>query len=70
MRVHQWEKNTLLFAHHLCSFFFFDIAKNLLTQLAFISFSLGASATYILNALWDKPSLRAHPTKSKCATAY
>lgn len=65
MRIHQWSKNALLFAPILCSFSFFDISKDLLTLLAFISFSLGASATYILNDLWDLPSDRVHPTKCK-----
>ena len=65
IRMHQWAKNALLFVPLLCSFNFFDIAKDLLTLLAFISFSLGASATYILNDLWDLPSDRVHPTKCK-----
>lgn len=65
IRMHQWAKNALLFVPLLCSFTFFDIAKDLLTLLAFISFSLGASATYILNDLWDLPSDRVHPTKCK-----
>lgn len=69
IRIHQWAKNTLLFVPLLCSFSFFDISKDLLTLLAFISFSLGASATYILNDLWDLPSDRVHPTKSKRALA-
>lgn len=62
-RIHQWSKNALLFVPLLCSFSFFDISKDLLTLIAFISFSLGASATYILNDLWDLPSDRAHATK-------
>ena len=65
IRMHQWAKNALLFVPLLCSFSFFDIANDLLTLLAFISFSLGASATYILNDLWDLPSDRVHPTKCK-----
>lgn len=69
MRVHQWSKNALLFVPLLCSFTFLDIAKDLLTLQAFISFSLGASATYILNDLWDLPSDRVHPTKRKRAFA-
>ena len=65
MRVHQWSKNALLFVPLLCSFTFFDIAKDLVTLLAFISFSLVASATYILNDLYDLSNDRVHPTKCK-----
>lgn len=63
MRIHQWAKNALLFVPLLCAFAFFDIEKDLQALIAFMAFSLGASATYILNDLWDLPSDRAHATK-------
>ena len=46
IRVHQWLKNGLLFVPLLVSFNFLEISKLLEVFLAFIAFSLGASATY------------------------
>jgi 4-hydroxybenzoate polyprenyltransferase len=62
LRLHQWAKNALLFvplllAHALS-------ASNLRrTALAFFSFSLCASATYIVNDLVDLDADRRHPRK-------
>lgn len=63
LRIHQWLKNILLFIPLLLAFQFDDSHKIWLTMVAFISFSLGASATYILNDLWDLENDRAHPNK-------
>lgn len=63
LRVHQWLKNLLLFVPLLTSFSFTDMGKLLTVAGAFLVFSLAASATYIVNDLWDLDSDRAHPRK-------
>ena len=63
MRVHQWAKNLLLFVPLLTGFAFLDLAKLSTIIGAFIAFSLAASATYMVNDLWDLDSDRAHPRK-------
>jgi 4-hydroxybenzoate polyprenyltransferase len=62
IRLHQWAKNVLIFvpmllAHVLRVGVFADAA------IAFVSFSLCASSTYIANDLLDIESDRRHPTK-------
>lgn len=62
LRVHQWAKNVLIFlplilAHSL------QAEKLLQSLMAFISFCLVASSTYIVNDLLDIASDRAHPRK-------
>lgn len=64
-RPHQWLKNLLLFvsiaaAHQLLNF---DAMGKVV--LAFISFSLLASATYMINDLLDLDTDRAHPRKRR-----
>jgi 4-hydroxybenzoate polyprenyltransferase len=63
LRVHQWFKNLLLFVPLLTAFSFQEIDKLLAIMLAFLAFSLTASATYIGNDLWDLDSDRVHPRK-------
>lgn len=63
LRVHQWLKNALLFVPLLTAFSFFEPAKLAAAAAAFLAFSLAASATYVLNDLWDLESDRAHPRK-------
>ncbi|CAM2179639.1 decaprenyl-phosphate phosphoribosyltransferase [Burkholderia latens] len=63
LRVHQWLKNLLLFVPLLTAFAFFDIEKVATLALAFLAMSLGASATYIGNDLWDLDNDRQHPRK-------
>lgn len=65
MRVHQWAKNLLLFVPLLTGFAFLDLDKLATIIGAFIAFSLAASATYMVNDLWDLDSDRAHPRKCK-----
>ena len=62
MRPHQWAKNLLVFLPLLLSH---SIAESplLMALLAFTSFSLAASATYIVNDLLDIESDRRHPQK-------
>jgi 4-hydroxybenzoate polyprenyltransferase len=62
LRLHQWAKNILIFvpmllAHVLRAGVFADAA------IAFVSFSLCASSTYIANDLLDIESDRRHPRK-------
>ncbi|MHB1795418.1 MAG: UbiA family prenyltransferase [Acidobacteriaceae bacterium] len=64
LRVHQWAKNVLIFlplvlAHAL------GMGAALQSALAFLSFSLVASSTYIVNDLLDIASDRIHPTKRR-----
>jgi len=63
IRVHQWLKNILIFVPLLTSFSLFDDGRLGLAALAFIAFSLAASATYLINDLWDLDSDRSHPRK-------
>jgi 4-hydroxybenzoate polyprenyltransferase/phosphoserine phosphatase len=62
LRVHQYTKNLLVFAPVAASHTL-DPGKWLATVLAFISFSLAASATYLLNDLVDIDADRRHATK-------
>lgn len=63
MRIHQWLKNSLLFVPLLTAFSFSDLHKVALLGLAFLAFSLAASATYIANDLWDLDNDRQHVRK-------
>lgn len=63
LRVHQWLKNLLLFVPMLTAFSFFDTEKLIVLVMAFVAMSLGASATYIANDIWDLESDRRHPRK-------
>lgn len=63
LRVHQWLKNLLIFVPALTAFSMADPATLIRLAVAFLAFSLAASATYILNDLWDLTNDRAHPRK-------
>jgi 4-hydroxybenzoate polyprenyltransferase len=63
LRVHQWLKNVLIFVPILTAFVFSDPARVQAAVFAFIAFSLMASATYIVNDLWDLDNDRRHPRK-------
>lgn len=63
LRMHQWIKNVLLFVPVLTAFSLPDIHKLVTVGVAFLAFSLVASATYIVNDLLDLESDRAHPRK-------
>lgn len=65
IRIHQWLKNLLLFVPLLTAFQFYDFVKLFQVFIAFIAFSFGASATYILNDLWDLGNDRQHKRKCK-----
>jgi len=63
LRLHQWVKNLLLFVPLLTAFSFVEIGKLATMMVAFVAFSLAASATYIVNDLHDLDADRAHPRK-------
>jgi 4-hydroxybenzoate polyprenyltransferase len=64
LRVHQWLKNLLLFVPILAAFQI-DGPRLATLAIAFLSFSLCASAVYIGNDLFDLESDRIHPRKRK-----
>lgn len=63
LRVHQWIKNLMLFVPLLTAFGIFDAGRLATMAVAFFAFSLAASATYLVNDMWDLDSDRAHPRK-------
>ena len=65
MRPHQWAKNALLFVVPALFLPKLTIHDGANLILAFVCFSLLASATYILNDLFDMPDDREHHSKHK-----
>jgi 4-hydroxybenzoate polyprenyltransferase/phosphoserine phosphatase len=65
LRIHQWLKNLLLFVPMLTAFSFMEIGKLAVMGVAFLAFSLAASATYLVNDLWDLENDRAHPVRRR-----
>lgn len=65
MRPHQWLKNTLIFVPAVMAHEIFMGSVFLSAVLAFVAFSLSASAIYILNDLLDLEADRNHRTKWK-----
>jgi 4-hydroxybenzoate polyprenyltransferase len=63
MRVHQWLKNLLIFVPLITTFSLIQPSHLLASMVAFLAFSFSASATYIVNDLWDLQSDRKHPRK-------
>lgn len=63
LRMHQWMKNALLFVPMLAAHLIESGSAWFNLILAFISFSLCASAVYIANDLLDLESDRTHPHK-------
>jgi decaprenyl-phosphate phosphoribosyltransferase len=70
MRVHQWVKNGLLVVAPVAAGTIFHRPVFTHTLVAIASFSLTASALYLLNDLKDVESDRQHPTKRFRAIAY
>lgn len=64
-RPHQWLKNLLLFVSIAAAHQLLDLGAMAKVVLAFVSFSLLASATYMVNDLLDLDTDRAHPRKSR-----
>lgn len=65
LRVHQWAKNLLLLVPLFTGFVFLESGWAMPIALGFLAFCLAASATYLVNDLWDLESDRAHPRKCK-----
>ena len=63
LRPHQWVKNLLLLVPLLTAFRIFDLVAWMQFLPAFIAFSLAASASYMVNDLWDLENDRRHPRK-------
>ena len=63
LRVHQWLKNLLLFIPLLAAHRYGDLQAWGALVLAFMAFSLCASAVYVANDLFDLDSDRQHPRK-------
>ena len=64
IRLHQWAKNTLIFVPLLLAHAW-DAATIAAACVAFLSFGLCASATYIINDLLDIEADRRHPRKRR-----
>ncbi len=68
IRLHQWAKNTLIFLPFLLAHAWkrpAALGTFLGAAIAFLSFGLCASATYIVNDLLDIEADRRHPTKRR-----
>lgn len=65
MRPKQWVKNGFVFAPLMFTGLFLEMVALSQTLIAFVLFSLAASATYVLNDLKDIEQDKKHPTKSK-----
>ena len=63
VRPYQWLKNLLVFVPLLTSFQFSNLSSALACLMTFVALSLCASATYIINDLFDLESDRLHPRK-------
>jgi 4-hydroxybenzoate polyprenyltransferase len=63
LRVHQWFKNLLIFVPIFTAHEFFNAGAWLSGAIAFTSFSLCASAVYLINDIADLENDRLHPTK-------
>ncbi len=63
LRIHQWSKNILLFVPVVMGHHMLEIPFLFPALLAFISFSLSASAIYIVNDLFDLEADRMHHIK-------
>lgn len=65
MRPHHWLKNGLVFVPILLNHEVFDPTALLHGVVAFVAFSMLASAIYLLNDIKDVEADRRHPTKCK-----
>ena len=62
-RLHQWSKNALIFAALFLGHAYNEFSAWLAVIAGFLSFSIAASGTYVLNDLADLSSDRRHATK-------
>ncbi len=65
LRLHQWAKNLLIFVPLLLTGLILDPRSLLIATEAFVAFGLLASATYIINDLYDLPNDRRHRLKRR-----
>lgn len=65
LRPHQWVKNLLIFVPLLAAHRLADGHSLLIATLAFVCFSITASAVYLLNDLLDIQADRLHPQKCR-----
>ncbi len=65
MRPHHWLKNGLVFVPIVLNHDVFDLQALFAGAVAFVAFSLLASAIYLLNDIRDVEADRRHPTKCK-----
>lgn len=65
LRPHQWVKNSLVFLPLFAAHMLGDAGAVLSSLLAFIGFSLTASAGYVVNDLLDLDADRVHPRKRR-----
>jgi len=63
LRIHQWAKNILIFVPLFLSYRVNDQESLNFAVLAFFSFSIAASASYLINDFVDLELDRKHPTK-------
>lgn len=63
LRLHQWAKNALIFVPLVLGGKLDDVNAWGMAALGFVALGLAASATYIINDLWDLPSDRRHWSK-------
>ena len=69
LRVHQWAKNVLVFVPLVLGGMYADPAAWAKASLAFLALGLIASATYLINDVWDIEDDRRHWTKRNRAPA-
>ena len=65
LRIHQWAKNILIFVPLFLSYRVNDRESLIVAVLAFFSFSIAASASYLINDFVDLELDRKHPTKKR-----
>lgn len=63
LRIGKWLKNVMLFTLMLTAFSCLDLERIVTVIIAFLSFSVSASAIYIINDLWNLENDRRHPKK-------
>ena len=63
LRVHQWAKNVLIFIPLVLGGLFSDLSMWVEAGIAFLALSLMASATYLINDMWDIEDDRRHWSK-------
>ena len=65
LRLHQWAKNLLIFVPLVAAHQYANFAAASAALTAFLAFSVCASATYIINDLFDLEADRLHPRKCR-----